>query len=91
MESNYNFGIVTQKKVLFQNGDLKYICKKIPSEFEIVGKRFSIKSLRFYINNKIERLKSQLNKNQIILKPFKSESEKKVIDLIKDFLNILEL
>jgi len=53
MESNYNCGIV-MPKVLYQNGELQYLCKKIPSVFEMVGKRLPIKSLRLFINNKLE-------------------------------------
>lgn len=44
-----------------------------------------------YEIEKLEKLVCQLDKNQIILKPFKSDSDKKVEDLIEDFLNNLKL
>ena len=44
-----------------------------------------------YEIEKLEVLVSQLDKNQIILKPFKPESDKKIKDLIEDFLNKLKL
>ena len=69
MESNYNCGIV-MPKVLYQNGELQYLCKKIPSVFEIVGKRLPIKSLRLFINNKLEL--RNFNYNQILNVPYLS-------------------
>jgi UDP-N-acetylglucosamine transferase subunit ALG13 len=47
--------------------------------------------LSCYEIEKLEGLVSQVNNNQIIFKPFKPESDKKVKDLIEDFLNNLEL
>ena len=44
-----------------------------------------------YEIEKLEVLVSQFDKNQIILKPFKPESDKKIKDLIEDFLNKLKL
>ena len=44
-----------------------------------------------YEIEKLESLVIQLNKNQIVLKPFKPESDKKVKDFIEIFLNNLKL
>jgi GT2 family glycosyltransferase len=69
MESNYKCGIV-MPKVLYRNGDLQYLCKKIPSAFEMFGKRLPIKSLRLFINNKLEL--HNFNYNHILNVPYLS-------------------
>lgn len=53
MESNLACGFV-MPKVYFKNGDLQYLCKKLPNPFELFGKRLPFKSLRDSLNSKLE-------------------------------------
>ena len=53
MEGNQKCGM-TMPKVLYNNGDLQYLCKKIPSAFEMFGKRLPIKPLQKKINERLE-------------------------------------
>ena len=69
MESNTNCGIV-MPKVFYKNGELQYLCKKIPSVFEMIGKRLPIKSLKLFINYKLEL--RNFNYNQILNVPYLS-------------------
>ena len=53
MESNINCGMVTPK-IFYKNGDLQYLCKKLPTPVELFGKRLPLKLLRENLNKKIE-------------------------------------
>ena len=53
MENNENCALV-MPKVLYKNGDLQYLCKKLPTPFELFGKRLPFKSLKNFINYDLE-------------------------------------
>jgi GT2 family glycosyltransferase len=53
MESNNKCGMVSPK-VFYKNGDLQYLCKMLPSAFEMFGKRLPFKSVQDRINKKLE-------------------------------------
>lgn len=53
MESNLNSGMA-MPKVFYKNGDLQYLCKKIPTAFEMFGKRLPFKFLQKKINERLE-------------------------------------
>lgn len=46
-------GMITPK-VFYKNGDLQFLCKKIPTPFELFGKRIPIKFIKKRINRKLE-------------------------------------
>lgn len=69
MENNLNCGI-TMPKVLYKNGDLQYLCKKIPSAFEMFGKRLPFNFLKTKINKNLEL--HQFDYNQILNVPYLS-------------------
>lgn len=84
--------VLTRKKKLIAVPRLKELNESQDDQKELVdyyaNKNFLVSC---YEIEKLEGLVSQLNKNQIILKPFKPETEAKVKDIIEDFLNNLEL
>jgi GT2 family glycosyltransferase len=53
MKANLGCGMVTPK-VYYKNGDLQYLCKKLPSAFQMFGKRIPIKFLQNYLNKQLE-------------------------------------
>jgi GT2 family glycosyltransferase len=53
MESNNKCGMVSPK-VFYKNGDLQYLCKMLPSAFEMFGKRLPFKSVQDRINTRLE-------------------------------------
>lgn len=69
MESNLNCGM-TMPKVLYKNGDLQYLCKKIPSAFEMFGKRLPFKFLQTKINKSLEL--HHFDYNQVLNVPYLS-------------------
>ena len=69
MENNLECGM-TMPKVLYNNGDLQYLCKKIPSAFEMFGKRLPFKSLQKKINERLEL--HNFDYNQILNVPYLS-------------------
>lgn len=69
MEVNLNCGM-TMPKVFYKNGDLQYLCKKIPSAFEMFGKRLPFKLLQNKINKSLEL--HQFDYNQVLNVPYLS-------------------
>ncbi|MEE9409167.1 MAG: glycosyltransferase [Polaribacter sp.] len=69
MEGNLKCGM-TMPKVLYKNGDLQYLCKKVPTVFELFGKRLPFKSLQKSINNRLEL--HNFDYNQILNVPYLS-------------------
>jgi len=53
MKTNLGCGMVTPK-IYYKNGDLQYLCKKLPSAFEMFGKRLPIKFLQNRLNKQLE-------------------------------------
>lgn len=53
METNFECGMVTPK-IYYKNGDLQYLCKKLPSAFEMFGKRLPIQYLKNKLNKQLE-------------------------------------
>jgi GT2 family glycosyltransferase len=69
MESNKKCGMV-MPKVLYKNGDLQYLCKKIPTAFEMFGKRLPFRRLQKKINKNLEL--HQFDYNKILNVPYLS-------------------
>ena len=69
MEGNQKCGM-TMPKVLYNNGDLQYLCKKIPSAFEMFGKRLPLKFVQKRINKRLEL--HNFDYNQILNVPYLS-------------------
>jgi GT2 family glycosyltransferase len=69
IESKPSCGMI-MPKVTYKNGDLQYLCKKIPSSFEMFGKRLPFKSLQEKINRSLEL--HEFDYNQILNVPYLS-------------------
>ncbi len=69
MEGNENCGMVSPK-IFYKNGDLQYLCKKLPSPFELFGKRLPFKSLQEKLNKKLEL--HEFDYNSILNVPYLS-------------------
>ena len=72
--SNYlsfhpNCGMITPK-IFYKNGDLQYLCKKIPNAFEMFGKRLPFNFLQKKINKNLEL--HEFDYNQILNVPYLS-------------------
>lgn len=53
MELNEDCGMISPK-IYYKNGDLQYLCKKLPSIIEMFGKRLPFSKLQSRINKKLE-------------------------------------
>ena len=72
--SNYlsfhpNCGMITPK-IFYKNGDLQYLCKKIPNAFEMFGKRLPFNFIQKKINKNLEL--HEFDYNQILNVPYLS-------------------
>ncbi len=54
MQQNANVGMV-MPKVLYKNGSVQYLCKRLPSPADLFLRRFFPKSLKFVFNNFLEK------------------------------------
>lgn len=69
LKENKDCGLITPK-VFYKNGDLQYLCKRIPSPIQLFGKRIPIKFIRDIINKKVEL--HNFDYNQILNVPYLS-------------------
>ncbi|MFV0221273.1 glycosyltransferase family 2 protein [Empedobacter falsenii] len=53
LEENEDCGLIIPK-VFYKNGDLQYLCKRLPKFYELYGKRILPKSLKDKINARLE-------------------------------------
>lgn len=72
MESNKNVGLV-MPKILYPDGSLQYLCKKLPTPFDLIGRRFIPPFLRQLFQKRLDSFEfKNRNYNEIMEVPYLS-------------------